>query len=406
MKKIIIILLSCLLGSETVVPVRAQAKIDASAAIMVDASTGQIIYEQNANKKLPIASITKLLTMAVIYDQLDHHSINYNTKVKVTPAIAEISNNPLYSKVGLQRGNSYSVKTLINAAMVKSADGATVALALASGKPLSDFTMKMNEKARVIGLRDYTIINPTGLTNDQMLQFKIPNKKANLENQMTAHDVAILTRYLVSKHPEILRVTARPTAKIPIAKDNVTSVANLNQMLPGGTYSVPGMTIDGLKTGTSAKAGACFVSTGLYQGHRIITVVLHTNGANPDNRFIQTQNLYQSLKTDYHLQSIRLPQRITKQRLGKSRQRYLATQSQQIHVWVSGKMSSYTLALDIDDRLLKHQELQPPIKRGERLGTVTLTSPGVKSVNGDRLDYPLYSQQTVHRQNILQRLFQ
>lgn len=78
-------------------------------------------------------------------------------------------------------------------------------------------------------------------------------------------------------------------------------------MLPGCQYTVPGVRINGLKTGTSDNAGACFVSTGTYKRHQIITVVLHADGDSKDNRFVQTQNLYKMLKNDYHLQNIKLP---------------------------------------------------------------------------------------------------
>lgn len=406
MKKLLTIILVCLLTTEIMTPAMAQTKVDATAAIMIDASTGQVIYEQNANKQLPVASISKLLTMLVIYDQLDQHIINYNTKVKITPAIAEISNNPLYSRVGLLQGKSYSVRELINAAMIKSADGATVALASSSGNSIPKFTTKMNQKARKIGLQNYYIVNPTGLTNGQMQRFKMADKANESENQMSARDVAIMTRYLIKQHPEILRVTSRSTANIPISPQRVSTVKNLNLMLPGGVYTVPEVKIDGLKTGTSEKAGASFVSTGLYRGHRIITVVLHANGDNPDNRFIQTQHLYQLLKNEYHLNVLILPQQMSHLKLQKSQHKSLVTSPKAITVWYQGNLLSYTLALNLKDQLLRNQALQPPIRRGERIGTVTFTSPKVKSVDGDQLNYPLYSKETARKVTFLQRIFQ
>lgn len=93
--------------------------------MMVDADTGQVIYEQDADKQLPVASVSKLLTIAVIHDELRKNIITADTRVPVTPAIAAISNDPAYSSIGLAVGQSYSVIELLNAAMVKSADGAT-----------------------------------------------------------------------------------------------------------------------------------------------------------------------------------------------------------------------------------------------------------------------------------------
>lgn len=134
MKKFTLFILSLLtalmFGIQSVL---ASGRIDASAAIMADASTGQIIYEQNPNKAMPIASITKLLTVLVIEDEIQQKQLSWDTQVKITPEIAAISNDHAYSTIGLKAGQSYSVRTLINAALVKSADGATVALATATG---------------------------------------------------------------------------------------------------------------------------------------------------------------------------------------------------------------------------------------------------------------------------------
>ena len=128
-----------------VVPAHAAPLIDASAAIMVDASTGQVIYEQNAQQKLPIASISKLLTAVVIEDEVHSNQITGNTKVKIDDGTAAISNDPNYSAIGLQAGQSYTVRELLNAALVKSADGATMALSAAGGDSMDEVNMELQQ---------------------------------------------------------------------------------------------------------------------------------------------------------------------------------------------------------------------------------------------------------------------
>lgn len=204
-------------------PAQAAIRIDAKAAIMIDASTGQIIYEQNANQQLPVASISKLLTIAVVHDELQQHAITDYTKVKVTPDIAAISNDPSYSSIGLVSGQSYSVIELLNAAMVKSADGATIALATATGASPDDFTIRMEQKANTIGLKKAKIINPTGLTNSEMKTLSSTNASANDENEMNAKDVAVLARYLIHSYPAILQVTAQKKANFFIIKKSTSS---------------------------------------------------------------------------------------------------------------------------------------------------------------------------------------
>lgn len=154
MKKFLALLLMIpLLLGMTVPPAHAKPLIDASAAVMVDASTGQVIYEQNAQKKLPIASISKLLTAVVIEDEVHSKQITGDTKVKIDSGVADISNDPQYLAIGLQEGNAYTVRELLNASLVKSADGAALALSAAAGDSLDEFNMKLQQKARDIGLK-------------------------------------------------------------------------------------------------------------------------------------------------------------------------------------------------------------------------------------------------------------
>ncbi|MBM6940497.1 hypothetical protein H5975_03155 [Lactobacillus coleohominis] len=152
------------------------------------------------------------------------------------------------------------------------------------------------------------------------------------------------------------------------------------------------MKINGLKTGTSDKAGACFVSTGNYQGHQIITVVLHANGNNKDNRFVQTQELYKMLKQDYHLQEISLPKKITNVKIKYGTRQTITTTPKKLTIW-NNKLINNT------------QNLQAPIKKGQRIGSIKLTSPTLKTISNEPLTYSLYSNETVQKGNLLERLF-
>lgn len=241
MKKFLVTLLMIpLLLGIIVAPAHAAPLIDASAAVMVDASTGQVIYEQNAQQKLPIASISKLLTAIVIEDEVHSNQITGNTKVKIDSGTAAISNDPNYSAIGLQEGQSYTVRELLNAALVKSADGATMALSAAAGDSMDEFNMKLQQKAQDIGLKNYTIVNPVGLNNGDLKSLASKQYSAKAENAMTATDVAIMTRYLVDHYPQLLQVTAQKQATFFIAKGKAKTEKNLNEMLPGGKYTVPG----------------------------------------------------------------------------------------------------------------------------------------------------------------------
>lgn len=408
MKKFLVTLLMIpLLLGIIVAPAHAAPLIDASAAVMVDASTGQVIYEQNAQQKLPIASISKLLTAIVIEDEVHSNQITGNTKVKINSGTAAISNDPNYSAIGLQEGQSYTVRELLNATLVKSADGATMALSAAAGDSMDEFNMKLQQKAQDIGLKNYTIVNPVGLNNGDLKSLASKQYSAKAENAMTATDVAIMTRYLVDHYPQLLQVTAQKQATFFIAKGKAKTEKNLNEMLPGGKYTVPGVTIDGLKTGTSDTAGACFVSTGNYQGHRIITVVLHANGKNKDNRFVQTQRLYQMLKQNYHLQTITLPKNIREQPLDNGQSRQVTLSPRQITVWSAGSdVHKYTMAVKLNKCYLnKKGQLQAPISRNRTVGELDLSGNQLKTLDGRPLTYRLFSTANVPQGNFWQRLW-
>ena len=381
----------------------ASGRIDASAAMMVDASTGQVLYAQNVNKKLPVASISKLLTVAVIHDELKQNAIMANTKVKVSSDIAAIANDPNYSAIGVQQGASYTVKELLNAAMVKSADGATLALASAGGSSMEEFNLRMAQKAKEIGLKNYTIVNPVGLTNGDLKDLKLPQYSDKAENAMTARDVAILSRYLIRTYPQLLQVTAQKQANFFITKNKTVQATNLNKMLPGDQYAVKGVKIDGLKTGTSDAAGASFVSTGTYRGHRIITVVLHANGKNKDARFTATQELYDKLK-QMPTSEITLPQRLHTQRVENGHQRTVSVQPRKISVWGDKVGNNYNLAVKLN-RHSKNNKVLAPVRNNERIGELELSSPEIQTVDHEPLSYTLYSSEQVPVGNFWQRLW-
>lgn len=284
------------------------AMINSRAALMVDADTGQVIYQQNIDQKLPIASVSKLLTACVIEDEVAHHQLSWHQKIKITPAVAAVSNDPDYSAVGLQAGQSYTVRELFDVMLVKSADGAALALATANGKTIKQFNTKMVKKAKQIGLRNVTIVNSVGLRNGDLKQVTQKGIKKQSENAMTARDVAILSLYLIRHYPQVLDITKRPQENFTVFPGKVVVADNSKEMLTGKKYEMPNVTIDGLKTGTSDKAGECFVSTGMYHGHRMITVVLHANGGDGD-RFVDTQRLYQYLQNNVHPRRVTLSHR-------------------------------------------------------------------------------------------------
>lgn len=383
MKKFIAIFLTCWLALLSWLPsVHAETfinanQLDAATALAIDAKTGQILYSQNINQKLPIASISKLLTVMVIEDKISQHQLSWNTKVKINQKVAAIADDPEYSNVSLTQGQSYTVSDLVKAALIKSADGATVALAGALGDSTAQFNQTLQKKARQIGIKDATIVNSVGLTNSQLKDLAVKNIDDNAENKMSAKDVGKMAAYLVNHYPDLLKIAGQTSFQL-----DGSTVNNINKMLTDSQYQTSGVTIDGLKTGTSDAAGACLVSTATFQNRRIVTVVLHANSSLTPQKTALPKSFYQRsvVKFLFFKHQIKLrPRSIT--------------------IWENASDANQSSRLTIYDHLTaktnRSGQLKAPIKKGQSLGYSYVKVKGVQFINNHGLRLPLISQTTV-----------
>lgn len=376
--------------------------VNAKAALIADASTGQIIYAQNANQRLPIASVSKLLTACVIEDEISHHQLKWNDKVTINKQLAAISNDKSYSAVGLQQGEPYTVQELFNAMLIKSADGAALALATAHGQTMAEFNHKMRVKAHQIGLTNYLIVNPVGLDNEDVKSFQLAQFGKRAQNAMTARDVARLSQYLLVHYPHIVQTTSQTKFQITI-KGKQKTYNNMNKMLAGQPMAMADIPIDGLKTGTSNEAGACFASSGQYQGHRIVTVVLNANGGG-DARFKATQQLYRYLQGHYRLQNLQMKSEDQRVRVYNGRQRYAKVTIAPLQVWTNKHSINYRSTRHLQASLAKKKGVKAPLKKGQQVGTVRFSSPSLKYLDANYLSTPLYAKQADPVGNFWQRL--
>lgn len=377
------IILMTIGGILTVHPVVSHAaSVEANAAFAIDAQTGQVLYNQNGDQRLAVASMSKLLTVAVIEHEIDSGNLKWSTKVKITKAEAALSTASGYSNVPLKAGKSYTVKQLTQAALIKSGDAATIALSRAEGNNTQQFVQQMGSMAKRIGLSNYKLYNGVGLENADMKSFKLPNTAGSAENEMTARDVAKIAQYLINNYPTILNITKQRTLKW-----DGQSYQNGNELLPGSTNAPEHLTIDGLKTGTSDKAGQCLVSTGTYQGHRLITVVMHAN-----DRFTQSKNLYSAITNQWH--PVKAKQGLT---VGVTRgqQRRVRVQTKKaVTVW-QPKQQVVKPQLIITGHFKDNQKLKAPLKKNTRVGL--LNYPGLFNVNSRPLQFGVYPASEVNR---------
>ena len=351
--------------------------IDAKAAIAVDADTGKIFYAQDSTTPMPIASITKVLSIYVVYDKIKNEELDLLDQVVISPQLAELSTKPELSNVALVANQAYTVESLIHASLIQSANAAVMALGEKVAGSQEQFVNLMRQKAESLGITDAKIISVSGLNNRDLGDFRYPGTGDDEENEMSAQDVAIIAKHFIADYPEVLNITSTVQESFGENTAQPSIMQNWNQLLPGLPLQKEG--VIGLKTGTTDLAGACFVGVIRQNSREVITVVLHANNqANDSNaRFVETSKLM-----DYALNQW---QEITLSAtdLTNAIQSKLAV--------IDGKQASVSLKVNdpyklwvpvqFDSTQLKYEEqlevqsIQAPVQMNREVGTLTINNP-------------------------------
>jgi D-alanyl-D-alanine carboxypeptidase len=225
-------------------------------AIVVDAATGNVLFEDNATYSGPPASMTKLMTFAVLHDHLAQGQIALDSVVKAVAADTKMGG----TQVWLKEHEEFPVEELIYAMMIQSANDAAYALARASAGSVDAFVAEMNAKARELGMTGTTFRTPHGLPS--------ANRRIEEGDLTTPRDYALLCRHLIL-HTDVLKYTsvrARPFG--PPVRAKAVDMVNHNNLLG----KVAG--VDGLKTGFTTGASFCLSATAQRNGRRIIVVAM------------------------------------------------------------------------------------------------------------------------------------
>ena len=245
--------------------------ISAVSAVLIEGSTGDIIYEKDKDKELVPASITKIMTLTLIFEALDNGKLTLETPVSVSEYAASMGG----SQVFLEPNETQTVDTMIKCISIASANDAAVAMAEKIAGSEEAFVKKMNEKAVALGMKHTQFKNCTGLDD-------------NIESGhfSSAYDVALMSRELITKHPEISNYsTVWMDTIIHKTKKGETEfgLTNTNKLV----RFYDGIT--GLKTGSTSKAKYCLSASARRDDMDLIAVIM----AAPDHkkRFSEAQAL-------------------------------------------------------------------------------------------------------------------
>nr|WP_018923303.1 D-alanyl-D-alanine carboxypeptidase family protein [Salsuginibacillus kocurii] len=262
--------------------------LEAEAAILVDAQTGKMIYQEEVDVILPPASMTKIMSEYLVHEALDEGTISWDDEVTITDEVNALSHDTALSNVFLSQDETYTVQELYEAMTIYSANAATVALAEEISGSETEFVEDMNAKAEELGLTEYNFVNSSGLNNSSMQGLHPDGTDADAENEMSARATALLTYHLLNDYPEVLDTASIEEMTFKEGTDDAVDMRNWNEMLPGmGSHGYEGM--DGLKTGYTELAGNAFTGTAERDDTRFISVVMRTDSR--EARFEETEKL-------------------------------------------------------------------------------------------------------------------
>lgn len=330
--------------------------LTAKAVCLMEASTGQIIYSYNETEQLSPASITKIMTLILIFDAIHAGKIGLSDEVTTSAYAKSMGGSQVY----LEEGEVQTVETLIKCIIIASGNDASVTMAEHLAGSESEFVRQMNERAKGLGMENTNFIDCCGLTEDP-------------EHFSSAQDVAIMSRELITKYPEVTQYSTIWMDTITHTTDKGSSefgLSNTNKLLKMNTS----FEVTGLKTGSTSIAKYCVSATAKKDGIELIAVIMASD--NYKLRFSEAATLLNygyancKLYTDTEMPEL-VPLSISS---GVSEQVKLAYEGPFSYLSTTGEDFSA-----IERNITYINEPGAPINEGDILGTLTY------SLNGKEL---------------------
>lgn len=308
-------------------------------AILLEASTGKILYELESTKELKPASMTKIMSMSLIMDEIKKGNISFDDDVVISENAANMGG----SQVFLNANETYKVKDLLKSVAIASANDAVVALAEKTYGSVEKFVDAMNTKCKELGCKNTNFVNPHGLDDDN--------------HYSSSYDMSLMARYLINNHEDILKFTSIYEDYLKRPDGSQTWLVNTNKLVR--FYD----NVDGLKTGYTEGAGYCLTSTAKRNDMRLISVVMGVD--TPDNRTSDTVKLLNYGFNSYKLETIFKKNKvIDRVKVEKGKKNYvdiiLLNDATEL-LNINDKKKKYTINIEID-------KLVAPIKKGEVVG--------------------------------------
>lgn len=355
MKRIKIILLVLALLVTGILPrtscvVKAEESIQTTgkSVVLMEAHTGKVIYEKNKDEKLMMASITKIMTLLLIFEALEEGKIALTDSVSVSEYAASMGGSQVY----LEPYETQTVNDMIKCISIASANDASVAMGEYIAGSEAEFVKRMNEKAEALGMVNTHFLNCCGLDDD-----------IDSGHYSSAYDIALMSRELITKYPQISDYsTVWMDSIIHTTKKGQSEfgLTNTNKLI----RSYDGIT--GLKTGSTSKAKYCLSATATRNGMDMIAVVMAAES--PKDRFSDAARLL-----DYGFANCELYQDTEKDNViaplvvKGGKEESVAAQMKEPFSYVCVQEEKPDA---IQKKLIYEEEVTAPIKKGDKLGEI------------------------------------
>ncbi|MGG3989934.1 D-alanyl-D-alanine carboxypeptidase family protein [Bacillus smithii] len=320
---------------------------EAKSAVLIERDTGAVLYDKNSHERLPPASMTKIMTMILIMEAIQEGHLHWNDKVRASEKAASMGG----SQVFLEPGEEMTVKEMLKAIAVGSANDASIAMAEHIAGSEEEFVKMMNKKAKELGLKDTKFQNPTGL----------PAKG----HYSSAYDMALMAKELL-KYPQITKYTGLYESYLRENTDKKFWLVNTNKLVK----HYPG--VDGLKTGFTNDAKYCLTATAKKNNMRVIAVVF--GAPTPKSRNTQISKMLDYAFARYETSPIYgQGETLGQVKISKGKKSKIdAKTAESVSVLIKKGEALNKLQRDIH---LK-KDIKAPVHKGDKIGELVLKKDG------------------------------
>lgn len=320
--------------------------VNVKSAILIDANSGQVIYEKNPHEKLPLASVTKIMTMLLAMEAVDKEQVSLSDQITISDRSASMGGSQLY----MEPGEQHDLETLLKGISICSANDACVAVGefLAGTEEL--FVEKMNEKAKALGMENTNFVNTNGLPAEG--------------HHSTVYDISLMSRELLkypAVHEWLTTWMDTITVGLPNKKQTNLEITNTNRLIK--TY--PGA--NGIKTGYTGEAGYCLSASATKKNMTLISVIL--GAPSSKIRFSESAKLLDYGFAAYESINIASKDQVLGEiKVDKGKQEYInGVANEDINILVK-KDEKQSISKEIH----LEENIHAPINQGEKVGEIII----------------------------------